>query len=222
MSRWTVLRVALLVALGVFYVAGATEHAKEVNTFKARGDQSGYLWDAQNMYSNWHGANPPILIGERNRMPVYAAFLATFWSPALSNDDFFAKAKIWNIYLSLGMLAVLAIVFACYLPPLPATNLTLIVAFGYFIFKAGYAQADLLFAFLLFVAFLLFWDTLTRPSALTGTLVRAAAAGSVAALAQLTKAAVLPLVVMFVVACAFDALRRTSVTPRPPLAKLAA
>lgn len=214
-----ILRVALLVALAVFYVAGATEHAARVNTFKARGDQSGYLADAQNVYANWHGATPPIVIGERNRMPLYAAFLAAFWSPAWTNDDFFAKAKIWNIYLSLALLTVLAAVFAYYLPPLPATNLTLIVAFGYFIFKAGYAQSELLFYFLLFVAFLLFWDILTRPATCTVDIARAAAAGGVAALAHLTKAAMLPLVAIFIVAGVIDAFRRRNADPRAARAK---
>src|SRR6266540_3214716 len=87
MMKSTVLRAVLFTALAVVYVAGATQHAEQVNTFKARGDQSGYLWDAQNVYANWHGATPPILIGERNRMPWYAAFLAVFWSPAMSNDE---------------------------------------------------------------------------------------------------------------------------------------
>src|SRR3979409_464788 len=108
-------RVALLLVLAVFYVAAATEHASRVNTFKARGDQSGYLSDGQDIYANWHGEKTPIVIGPRNRMPLYAAFLAAFWSPAWSNEDFFTKAKIWNIYLSLALLAVLAVVFAYYL-----------------------------------------------------------------------------------------------------------
>jgi hypothetical protein len=216
-----VLRAVLFTALTFFYVAGATEHARTVNTFKARGDQSGYLWDAQNVYSNWHGASPPILIGERNRMPLYAAFLAAFWSPDMSNDDFFVRAKIWNIYLSVGLLAALAIVFARYLPPLLSTNLTLVVAFGYFIFKAGYAQSELLFYFLFFLAFLLLWDILTRRATLRATLVRAAAAGVVAALAHLTKAALLPLVAIFAFVCGVDALRGMRVDPRSSWARLA-
>ena len=40
------------------------------------------------------------------------------------------------------------------LPALVATNLTLIVAFGYWIFKAGYTQPELLYYFLLFLTFL--------------------------------------------------------------------
>src|SRR5215210_124106 len=47
------------VALATFYVAAASEHGRRVNTSKARGDQSGYLWDAENVYANWHGRQPP-------------------------------------------------------------------------------------------------------------------------------------------------------------------
>lgn len=221
--RWLVVRVLLLLALGGFYVVAATEHARSVNTFKARGDQSGYLWDAQNMYSNWHGGpNQPMLIGERNRMPLYAAFLAVFWTPTLSNDDFFDKAKQWNIYLSLGLLAVLAMIFAAYLPPIVSTNLTLIVAFGYFIFKAGYTQSELLFYFLFFVAFLLLWEILTRRAGLKATLIRAVAAGGVAALAHLTKASLPPLVGIFLAVCAFNAFRRLRIEPPTSLKQMAA
>jgi hypothetical protein len=222
MSRSRILRAIFFVALAVFYVAAATEHAARVNTSKARGDQSGYLWDAQNVYANQHGANPPIVIGERNRMPLYAAFLSAFWSPAMSNDEFFAKAKIWNIYLSLALLAALTVIFASYLPPLPATNLTLIVAFGYFIFKAGYTQSELLFYFLLFAAFLLFWHILTRPEPMAATLARGAGAGAAAALAHLTKAALLPLVAIFAVSCAVDLLFPRLVTKHVPRARVGA
>ena len=155
-----------------------------------------------------------MLIGERNRMPVYAAFLAAFWNPSLSNDDFFDRAKRWNIYLSVGLLAMLAAVFAYYLPPLPSTNLTLVVAFGYFIFKAGYTQSELLFYFLFFITFLLFWDILARPAGLNVTVFRAVAAGATAALAYLTKAALLPLIGIFLAMCALDALRRLRVEPQ--------
>src|SRR4029453_5640200 len=112
-------------------------------------------------------------------------------------DDFFEQAKRWNIYLSVGLLAILAVIFAAYLPTIPSTNLTLIVAFGYFIFKAGYTQSELLFYFLFFAAFLLMWEILARRRGLKATLIRAAVAGSVAALAHLTKASLLPLVGIF-------------------------
>ncbi len=47
---------------------------------------------------------PALLIGERNRMPLYAGFLALFYSPSMSDDEFFIVAKRANIYLSLGLL----------------------------------------------------------------------------------------------------------------------
>ena len=156
-------RTLLLLALAGFYLAGATEHAKRVNNFKARGDQSGYLGDAEAVYANWHGRTPPLLIGERNRMPLYAGYLALFYSPSMSDDEYFVVAKRANIYLSLGLLALLAAILARFLKPVPAANLLLVVAFGYFVFKAGYAQSELLFYFLFFVAFLLMLNTLTGP-----------------------------------------------------------
>ena len=172
------LRVVLLVALAVFYVSAATEHARLVNTSKARGDQSGYLWDAQNMYGNWHGSTAPMLIGERNRMPLYAAFLArvlesrrsptTTSSSGRSAGTSICRSGCWRCSRRCSRTICL---------PLPSTNLTLVVAFGYFIFKAGYTQSELLFYFLFFITFLLFWEILARPAGLSATVVRAVAAG---------------------------------------------
>ena len=197
--RTLLLRALVVAALAGFYVAAATQHAVRINTSKARGDQSGYMWDAQNVYANWHGAQPKVVIGERNRMPLYAGFLAMFWRPGISNEEYFERAKRWNIYLSVVLLALLVPILFHYLPPLPAANLTLIVAFGYFIFKAGYVQAELLFYFLLFCAFALCLDLLDGRRERGALWWRAGAAGTIAALAHLTKAAALPFVGIFTV-----------------------
>lgn len=195
---WLAARVVLFLGLAWFYTLAATEHARVVNVSRARADQSGYLWDAVAVHRNWQGQQPPELIGERNRMPLYSGFLALFYDPSLSPDEFFEVGKKWNIRLSLVLLALLWAIFAWHLPPLVSTNLTLIVAFGYFVFKAGYAQAELLFYFLVFVTFIAFCHLLKRRG-------RAASvglgilAGVLAALAQLTKAAALPLVAIFLV-----------------------
>jgi hypothetical protein len=201
-----VLSAVLVAGLAWFYLAGATEHARRVNTFKARGDQSGYLGDAEAVYANWHGKTPPLLIGERNRMPLYAAFLALSYSPAISDDQFFVVAKRWNIRLSLVLLALIGVILSRFLPPLPAANLLLIVAFGYFVFKAGYAQSELLFYFLFFAAFVLLFQVLGSAERLAGLTWQAPAAGACAALAHLTKAAMLPLMAVFLAACAVGAL----------------
>ena len=188
----------VVIVLSAFYYAAASEHARSVNTSKARGDQSGYLWDAQQVYWNWHGRTPQVLVGERNRMPLYAGYLALFYSPDISDDEYFVVAKRWNIRLSLVLLAVLGVVFAMHLPPLPAANLTAVVAFGYFVFKAGYAQSELLFYFLFFLTFLACWRLL-QASEWRARLVLAAVAGVLGALAHLTKAALLPFVAVFLV-----------------------
>lgn len=197
-ALWFVARVALLVALAWLYLAGATEHARVVNTSKARGDQSGYLWDAQQVYANWHGRTPPVLVGERMRMPVYAAYLSLFYTPRMSDPEFFDVAKTWNIRLSLFLLALLCVIFSWHLPPLASTNLSLIVAFGYFVFKAGYSQPELLFYFLFFTTFLACCHLL-RHRGPAVSLFLGILAGTLAAMAYLTKAVVPPFVALFVV-----------------------
>jgi hypothetical protein len=187
----------LAVAAGVFYYAAATEHARTVNTSKARGDQSGYLWDAQQVYWNFQGRSPRVLVGERNRMPLYAGYLALFYSPDITDDEYFVIAKRWNVRLSLVLLAALAFIFATQFPPIVAANLTGIVAFGYYVFKAGYAQSELLFYFLFFLTFLAFWQLLRRRERPAPPWL-ACAAGAIGALAHLTKAALLPFLALFV------------------------
>jgi hypothetical protein len=189
--------VLVCIGLAVFYVVAASEHGRRVNTSKARGDQTGYLWDAENVYANWHGRQPPVVIGERNRMPLYAGFLALFYHRDLSDPVFFEVAKTANIYLSLALLVLLAVIFFRELPPLAATNLTGILAFGIFIFKAGYAQSELLFYFLMFVTFLGCWHLLRSSPGGRRLILIAAGTGVAAGLAQLTKAAMLPFVGIF-------------------------
>ena len=205
--------VFVLIALAVFYYAAASEHARSVNTSKARGDQSGYLWDAQQVYWNWHGRTPRVLVGERNRMPLYAGYLALFYRPDINDDEYFVVAKRWNIRLSIVLLAVLGVVFVTQLPPLPAANLTAVVAFGYFVFKAGYAQSELLFYFLFFLTFLTCWHLL-QASAWRARLVLAAAGGVLAALAQLTKAALLPFVAVYLMVYVATSVARVGVRLR--------
>jgi len=205
MRRAAHLTLALtILLLAVFYHAGATEHARTVNTSRVRADQSGYLWDAVGIHIARHGG-PSTLIGERNRMPVYPWLLSWLYDPAMTPDAFFDTAKRWNIWLSLVLLGLLAGIARLMLPPLPAMNLVLVVAFGYYIFKAGYAQAELLFYFLFLSTFLVCCRLLQEHTA-RATLVLAVVAGSLAALTHLTKAAVLPFVGMFLAVLAVRAL----------------
>ena len=198
-----------------YYLAGAIEHASSVNTFKARGDQSAYLAEAKLIYYNRHGVHDPPILQPRNRMPLYPAFLAARYDPKWSDDEFFEHAKRFNIELSAVLLAIVAVVFKRHLPALPAANLTLIVAFGYFVFKAGYVQSELLFYALHLFAFVAFWHLLESQTP-RATLVYAMLAGVLAALAHLTKAAMLPLVALCLAVYAIDALIRSIKTRQIP------
>jgi hypothetical protein len=207
--------VLIVTGLGYYYLAGAIEHANTVNTFKARGDQSAYLAEAKLIYDNWHGVNDPPILQPRNRMPLYPAFLAARYDPKWSDPEFFEHAKRFNIELSMVLLAIVAVVLTRHLPTLPAANLTLIMAFGYFAFKAGYVQSELLFYTLHFLTFVAFWHLLeSQPS--RATIVYAVLAGVLAALAHLTKAAMLPLAALFLGVYAIDGLVRLIKTRQIP------
>ena len=191
-------RASALSALAVVFVIGAIEHGRVVNTSKARGDQSGYLWDAQLVYANWNGRMPPVLVGERMRMPVYAGYLAAFYTPRLSDAEFFEVAKVRNIALAVGTMAGLAVIFALALPPLASFNLTVAVAFGFWVFKAGYAQPELLFYFLFFATFVsCLW--LWRGAGRRRDLAVGGLAGALAGLTFLTKALIPPFVALYLV-----------------------
>jgi hypothetical protein len=198
MSPVSVRRLAsaiVLLGLVAFYYAGATAHSRALNLARGRADQSGYLWDAVAIYHARHGG-PDILIGERNRMPVYPWLLSWLYDPAMSPDDFFEVGKRWNIRLSLVLLLALWLVVRRYLPGLPAATLVLVITFGWFIFKAGYAQTELLYYFVFFLTFLACFRLLTSDKP-RRTLGLAMLGGTLAAIAHLTKAAVLPLVGVF-------------------------
>jgi len=107
--------------------------------------------------------------------------------------EFFDRGKSVNIYLSIVLLIILFFIFRFHIPTLAATSITLVLAFGVFIFKAGYFQAELLFYFAFFISFLLMFHTLRRPSPWLGAL-----AGVAAGLAHLIKAGMLPILCIFV------------------------
>jgi hypothetical protein len=193
----------LLLVLGALYVAGAMRHGTQVNVSRARADQSGYLWDAVGIYHD-RQAGTDRLIGERNRMPIYPWLLSWLYDPALTPDQFFEKAKRWNIGLSIVLLLLIGVVARRLLPPLAALDLVLVAAFGYFVFKAAYAQVELLFYTVWWLMFVACWQALASTG--RRALAFAVLAGVLAALAHLSKAAVLPFAGLFVAVSAVRAL----------------
>lgn len=205
-ARWTVGLMVIAILAYVFY-RGAELNARVVNKSSRPGDQSSYLDYAKDIYNNRHDSKSNIL-GDRNRMPLYPLYLSYYWDPQKmpdirdgqrlrfgQRDLFFEAAKIANIYLAIGLLITLFFVLRAILPPLAATSLALVVAFGIFIFKAGYTQAELLFYFLFFCSFLLMCQLVRRPSWWLAPI-----AGAIIAVTHLSKAAMLPILGLFYVA----------------------
>jgi hypothetical protein len=184
-SRYLLKIAALILAAGILtglYWYGASLQMTDVNTNMGYTDQSAYMRYASDLYKSGY-----TYIGDRNRMPVYPFLQSLFYNPKLQSDVFFQEGKLRNLILSILILVVVALIFFKNFNALHALNTILITAFTVFIFKAGWFQAELLFYFLNFFMFYLMWCLLQQPSYLLAIL-----AGIVAGLAHLTKASILP------------------------------
>jgi hypothetical protein len=181
-------RFAIGLAALLLYCTGALVHLHHVNVDARRTDQSAYLDYARNMAQSHYA-----YVGRRNRMPVYPFLLSLVYTRGLDADAFFIRAKYLNIALSIAVLCAVWAMLRRWLPPLEADTLTLVTAFSVFVYKAAYAQAELLFEGLYFASFLLLLACLRRPRpwlALSG--------GAATGLAYLTKASVPPMLALWI------------------------
>lgn len=186
--------VLLALIIGILYWRGANEQLTLVNTRMKMTDQSAYMNAARKMVvSNYTH------VSGRNRMPAYPFIQSLFYDPDMSDEAFFVQGKYVNLVLSMLLLAGIGIILCHYFHWLFALNLILIVTFTFFIFKAGFFQAELLFYFLNFCLFLLMWRMLRNPSWLAAILT-----GLVAGFAHLTKASILPGLAIFIASMGLD------------------
>jgi hypothetical protein len=176
----------LLIVFCILYCYGAVAQSNRVNTDMAATDQSAYMDYAKELRQTNY-----TYIGGRNRMPVYPFLQSLFYSPQLTDQEFFVQGKYRNIVLSLLCLLALYLIFRRYVPDL-YLNLTLVTAFTIFIFKAGYFQTELLFYLLFFSGFLLMSEMLAAPNWKLGVMT-----GLVLGIGHLTKASVLPGLALF-------------------------
>lgn len=183
-------------AAAVLYWHGATLQADVVNVNPSRTDQKAYMKEAKAYHADLWG-----YVSHRNRMPVYLLLQSLVYRKGMSDAEFFARGKRFNIVLSMVLLVLLYLTLRRVLAPLPATVLLGVTAFTIWVFKAGFFQAELLFYALTCWAFLLMARVLVRP-----TWRGALAAGAVSGLAHLTKASILPGFVLFLATGAVRAL----------------
>lgn len=175
-------------ALLVPYWFGAQEQAAKVNRNIKAVDQLAYLRDyAMRMRKT----NYKFVTG-RNRMPVYPFLQSLFYDLDQSEEENWQRGKQVNIVLSMILLVGIYLIATRYFPPHHTLNLLVVTAFTVFVFKAGYYQCELLFYFLSLGCFLLMAKLLVRPSWKWAVL-----AGVMLGLAHLTKASVLPGMLLF-------------------------
>jgi hypothetical protein len=179
--------VFVFVLLSLLYYDASTQHSKTLNYATNFTDQAEYLLFAKNArLLNFN------YTGDHNHMPLYPFLQALFYRSGMSDSEFFEQGKQINILLSLIMLAFMFLIFLRYFSKFESWLLTLIIAFSLYIFKAPYFQAEILYYFLAFLTFLLMLKMLIRPN-----IWLAITTGIIIGLAHLTKASILPGLIIF-------------------------
>lgn len=183
-SRFPRRRVVIVGLLAILTIYGFEAHARnrERSTAAILGDQSAYLGYARHLYESNYTVTE-----DRNRMPVYPFLLSLIYRPGMSEGEFLVRAQTFTVTLSILLLALLFLILSRFFPPLSALGLLAATAFGVFIYRAGKAQAEVLFYFDSFCAFVLLLQLFVRPRWWL-----AIVAGATTGLAHLTKASVLP------------------------------
>lgn len=229
-GRTSAVLLALLFVAGIFlFLNRAWENGRKVNTRISRTDQGAYIKQGILMRESDFTYVTP-----RNRMPLYPGLLALFLdkeSLAQARRDypvdkefskfvsqgFFEQGKRINIVLALGTALMAGAIFLGRFPRHHALNLTALAAFTVLLFKAPYVQAEILYYALTFAVFVLCWRLFGRPSWWV-----ALAAGGLLGLAHLTKASVLPGLLVVAVFLPLDALWQKVKRGEPVFGKVAA
>lgn len=185
----------LVIILGLFvlvlFVNISFDFSNQVNHAPTQGasDQLAYM----NILINMQDSQYPF-IGDGNRMPLFLWIQTIFYRADDSYDAAFHLAKTVNILLSAILLVFLFIIFYfSWHSIFYAFVVTMMAAFSIFIFKAAYFTCENLFYFLSFVSFICMVKMFRRPSSPLAILT-----GILTGLTFLTKASVLPALMIFI------------------------
>jgi len=176
----------LFLVLGIVYFNLANAHATSVNRQIASDQGANLLFTQRVVQSGYR------YTGYRNQMPAYPFLLTAIYKPGLGMEELFQRGKRFNIVLSLVLLVLLFVVARRFLSSLGAVTLTLLTSFGLYVFKAGYVQVEISYYFISFLAYAFMGWMLVSPSLKAGI-----ATGVLAGLAHLSKASILPGLVLF-------------------------
>ena len=181
--------VAILVLL-ILTIYGFEAHARRraLSTPPSMGDQGAYLGYARHLYESNY-----TVVEDRNRMPVFPFLLSLLYEPGLSETQFLRRAQAFNVNLSILLLFLLFLIFRKFFPPWHAVGLLAATAFAVFMYRTVNAQTEVLFYFINFCAFLLLFHMLLTPRWWL-----AALGGATMGVAHLTKASVLPGLIVWI------------------------
>lgn len=183
----TLLFSLLVLILFSLYWYGATQQLRNVNTDMTSGDQSAYMdYTRKLVESNY------TYPGGGNRMPLYPMLQSLFHGAEENDQSSFTRGKYVNLILSIILLIAIFLIIRSKLKWHMTVNFILITAFTVFMFKAPYYQAELLSYFLTFVLFLSMLRLFRHSSILLALFT-----GILAGLVYLTKASVLPGLLLF-------------------------
>ena len=130
--------------------------------------------------------------GGRNRMPLYPWIQALFYSPELTNEESFERAKQVNIAISILVLAGLGLAFFAKFSRSYAVWSILCIAFLVYAIKSPFLLAENLYYGLFAFAFVLSIETLLEPK-----WYKTITCGALLAIAHFTKASALPALLIF-------------------------
>ena len=189
MMRFLRQRSVAIIVLLILTIYGFEAHARRraLSTPPSMGDQGAYLGYARHLYESNY-----TVVEDRNRMPVFPFLLSLLYEPGLSETPFLRRAQAFNVNLSIFLLLLLFLIFRKFFPPWHAVALVAATAFGVFMYRAINAQTEVLFYFVSFCAFLLLLRMLITPRWWL-----AALGGATMGVAHLTKASVLPALIVW-------------------------
>ncbi|MFN2235040.1 MAG: hypothetical protein ACK2U1_12510 [Anaerolineales bacterium] len=178
--------ILLAILIIMLFVWGAERQGSLVNTNMRLSDQSAYMDYAKELArSNLQ------YVGDRNRMPIYPGLLSFFYRQEMTNKEYFQLGKDIGIVIALLASALTFFVFRRVSTTLDACVATLVTMFTVFSYKAAYFQADVLFYGINLLLFYLYIRLIRKPQ--LGT---AALAGITAGIGHLTKASILPALIL--------------------------
>lgn len=194
--KWTT--ILIFVGALALFGWGAECQSRLVNTDMNTIDQDAYRTYTKQLVETHYQQ-----LGDRNRMPIYSYLMSLFYHPPMTDEALFAVAKQVNTVLALVVLGITFVVLRRYVPLADAVTALVVAAFTVFAYRAPFFQSEVLFYGLSFLLFVLLLEMFGQPRWSVTV-----AAGVMAGLAHLTKASVLPALVLAVGCLLLQALWR--------------